>query len=170
MSLKKSINESWKTIFGILSKRKYFLIALGTGIIIFSLLYYFMVATVAKNSLKTALMMSGVNYIYSTFLLILILSLLFGIYFSLIIFKFSLSMSIGKQGFAGSIGSLVGAFGVGCPTCGAFLFTLIGTPLALMYLPFKGLELQAVGILILIASIYFTGKSIYSNCGIKTKK
>ncbi len=170
MNLKREINKSWKTIIEILYKRKYFLIALGTAIIVFSLLYYFMVATVAKNSFKTALMMSGVNYIYASFLLVLILSLLFGIYFSLVIFKLSFSMSIGKQGIAGSIGSLVGAFGVGCPTCGAFLFALIGAPLALMYLPFRGIELQIIGIFILVMSIYFTGKSIYSNCGIKTKK
>ncbi len=170
MNLKKKINESWRTIIGILSRRKYFFIFLGATIIIFSLLYYFMVATVANNSFKTALMMSGVNYIYAAFLLILILSLLFGIYFSLVIFKLSFSMSIGKQGIAGSIGSLVGAFGVGCPTCGAFLFALIGAPLALMYLPFRGIELQIIGIFILVISIYFTGKSINSNCGIKIKK
>ncbi|MEK6844840.1 MAG: hypothetical protein AABX44_01140 [Nanoarchaeota archaeon] len=169
MNLKNEINKSWKTIFKILSRKKYFLIALGTAIIIFSLLYYFMVATVAKNSLKTALMMSGVNYIYATFLLILILSLLFGIYFSMVIFKFSLSMSMGKQGFAGIIGSLVGAFGVGCPTCGAFLFASIGAPLALMYLPFKGIELQILGVIILLLSIYLIGKSIYSNCDIKKR-
>ncbi len=167
MNLKKEINKSWETITGILSNRKYFFIALGTFVIIFSLLYYFMVATVAKNSLKTALMMSGVNYVYATFLLILILSFLFGIYFSIVLFKFSLSMSMGKQGFAGSIGSLVGAFGVGCPTCGAFLFSLIGAPLALMYLPFKGIELQILGILILLLSIHFIGKSINSQCLIK---
>ena len=166
MNLKKEINKSWKTIFEILSRRKYFFIALGTAIIVFSLLYYFMVATVANNSLKIALMMSGVNYIYATFLLILILSLLFGVYFSLIIFKFSLSMSMGKQGFAGIIGSLVGAFGVGCPTCGAFLFASIGTPLALMYLPFKGIELQILGILVLALSLFFVTKSLNGKCRI----
>lgn len=168
MNLKKNINESCKNIIGVLSNRKCFFIFLAAAIVSFSLLYYFMVATVAKNSLKIALMMSGVNYIYATVLLILILSLLFGIYFSLVIFKFSASMSFWRQGFAGSIGSLVGAFGVGCPTCGAFLFALIGAPLALMYLPFRGLELQVFGILILIFSIYLTEKSINSNCEIKT--
>ena len=166
MNLKREINESWKTIIKILSYKKYFFIALGTAIIVFSLLYYFMVATVANNNLKIALMMSGVNYIYATFLLILILSLLFGVYFSLIIFKFSLSMSMGKQGFAGIIGSLVGAFGVGCPTCGAFLFALIGAPLALMYLPFNGIELQILGILILILSLFFVTKSLNGKCRI----
>ena len=48
-----------------------------------------------------------------------------------------------------------------------FLFGFIGMPLALMYLPFRGLELQVLGVLILIISIYFTGKSINGSCKVK---
>jgi len=37
----------------------------------------------------------------------------------------------------------------------------------LTYLPWRGVELQLVGILILILSIYLTGKSIKGICKIK---
>ena len=64
-------------------------------------------------------------------------------------------------------GSVVGAFGVGCPTCRAFLFGIIGAPLAFMSFPLRGLELQILGILLLTTSIYFVAKTISSSCEIK---
>ena len=88
----------------------------------------------------------------------------------MILFKFNNYRKIEKKGFFGFILSGIGAFGVGCPTCGAFLFGLLGFPLALMYLPFRGLELQFLGVIILIISIYFTDKSIYSTCKLKYNK
>jgi|SRR3989344_5137529 len=166
MNMKKQINESLRNIKNVLSYRKYFFIAVTVMILLFIILYYFMVSTIADNSLKIALDMSGQDYIYFTIFSIFLISILFGIYASLVLFKFSLALSVGKQGIAGSLGGLIGAFGVGCPTCGAFLFGLIGAPLALMLLPYRGLELQVVGILLLILSVFFVGKGLTGKCEI----
>ena len=67
MSLQKNIEESWRTVKSVLSNRKYFLIMLGIGIVMFGILYYFMVAKIADNSLRIAIMMSGSWYITKTF-------------------------------------------------------------------------------------------------------
>jgi len=164
MKIKGEIKEMSNSVNLVLSKKKYKFISLIFGLSLFAILYYFLVAKVAYNSIWISVMMSGSLFITINIIAILITSTLSGILFSMLLFKFSLYNQIIGNGFFGFIGSGVGAFGVGCPTCGAVLFGLIGMPLALMSLPFGGIELQVFGILILIASIYFIGKSINGVC------
>ncbi len=166
MNVKKGFNETTKIVKTVLSSWKYRIISLVFGLLFFGALYYFLVATVADNNIWISVMMSGPFFITWSIVNILIISTLSGILLSMTIFKFSSYKKIEGKGILGFIGSGIAAFGVGCPTCGAFLLGLIGMPLALMYLPFRGLELQILGILILITSIYFTGKSIKGVCKI----
>jgi len=142
------------------------MIGLVFGLFVFGFLYYFLVAKVADKSIWVSVMMIGAGFVTFSLVAILITSLLSGVLFSMLFFKFSTYSQIGGRGLFGFVGSGVAAFGVGCPTCGAFLFGLIGMPLALMYLPFRGLELQVLGIFVLTVSIYLTGKSIEGVCKI----
>ncbi|MCR4284817.1 MAG: hypothetical protein NUV97_02100 [archaeon] len=114
-------------------------------------------------------MMSGTNYTFFNLVMLAIISLLFGIYIALVYFKIKLSMSVAKTGILGTIGIIIGAFAAGCPTCGAFLFSLIGMPLALMYLPFRGAELTILSIIILLLSVYLISRSLIT-CKISQKK
>ena len=164
MSFKQEFNETIEILKLVLSEKKYKLISLISGLIFFGFLYYFLVSEVAGNSIWISVMMSGPLFITLSIITILITSTLSGILFSMLLFKFSLYNQTVGNGMFGFIGSGISAFGVGCPTCGAVLFGLIGFPLALMSLPFGGIELQVFGILILIASIYFIGKSINGVC------
>jgi|SRR3989344_2615913 len=164
MKIKEEIKEVSNSINLVLNKRKYKFISLIFGLSLFVILYYFLVAKVAYNSIWISVMMSGPLFITLSIITILITSTISGILFSMLLFKFSLYNQIIGNGLFGFIGSGISAFGVGCPTCGAVLFGLIGMPLALMSLPFGGIELQVFGILILIASIYFIGKSINGVC------
>lgn len=166
MSIQEGIKRTSKVMKLALDGRKYKLIAGIFAFVVFSFLYYFLVAKVADNDIWISVMMSGEGFITFSIVSILITSVLSGILFSMTLFKFNLYKQFGGKGLFGFVGSGVAAFGVGCPTCGAFLFGLIGMPLALMYLPFRGLELQVLGILILFISIYFTGKSINGVCKI----
>ena len=164
MKIKEEIKEMSNSLNLVLSKRKYKFISLIFGLSLFVILYYFLVAKVAYNSIWISVMMSGPLFITLSIITILITSTISGILFSMLLFKFSLYNQTVGNGMFGFIGSGISAFGVGCPTCGAVLFGLIGFPLALMSLPFGGIELQVFGILILIASIYFIGKSINGVC------
>ncbi|MDP2672547.1 MAG: hypothetical protein Q8O84_01925 [Nanoarchaeota archaeon] len=163
-------DSSLKIVKNILSIRKYKLIVILTGIVLFVVLYYFFVSAVANNNLKNSIIMDGNLYVGISLLGAFITSALSGIVLAMLFFKFNFYRNFSKRGIFGFIGSGISAFGFGCPTCGAFLFGLIGMPLALMYLPFRGIELQVLGIFILILSIYFTGKSINSSCNINIKK
>lgn len=167
MKLTKEFSSTIDIIKLVLSKRKYLITSIASGIVVFNLLYYLLVAKVADKSIWIAVMMSGPGYITEAIVSSILISAGFGVYLSMIAYKYFLFNSISGKGFFGFIGSGIGAFGIGCPTCGAFLFGLIGAPLALTYLPFRGAELRFAGIGILALSIYFTGKSIRGSCKIK---
>lgn len=167
MNFIEEFEKTKSTIENVFSNKKYLLISIVSGIALFSILYYFIVAKIADNSLRIAIMMSGAGYITWSVTLIFLTSLFFGIYLSLLVFKVSSSIAIGGKSVVGAIGAGIAGFGVGCPTCGAVLFTLIGAPLALMYLPFKGVELQVLGVAFLLVSIYFVSNSISGVCKVK---
>lgn len=166
MNISKEFKSTVETIKSVFYQRKYLMIFIIAFLVVFSILYYFMVAKIADNSLKIAIMMSGSVFVTITITFIFIISTLFGLYISLLSFKIVNSLILGSQSSLGIIGGTLGAFGVGCPTCGAVLFSLIGAPLALTYLPFRGIELQIVGIVFLVFSVYIASKSI-RGCDIK---
>ena len=150
----------------IYQNKKYILISLITGIISFFIFYKLTLATTANHSLKIFIMMSGYNYTYFTFLTLALTSVLFGVYLSIVVYRFNLIKCANKNkksilgSFFGFLGFFAGAFGTGCPTCGSVVFALIGMPLALMYFPFKGMELRVLSVGILFISIYILSRSI----------
>jgi hypothetical protein len=156
----KKIKDSLKLIKQVLSKKKYSLIFLISSIILFTILYKFTVATVANQDLGIFVMMSGVNATFINLMTLIIISILFGIFLALFWYKINLIRKVSKAGFFGFLGLIIGAFAAGCPTCGAFLFSLIGMPLALMYFPFKGLELKLLSIVFILISIYLISRSL----------
>ena len=167
----------FKEVFGILRQiyknKRYIYLSLITAIISFIVFYKLTLVTIANNSLKVFIMMSGYNYTYFTLLSFVIISVLFGIYLSVFIYRFKLIKLMKEKkgtsiGFIGYLGLIAGVFGAGCPTCGSVVFALVGAPLALMYLPFRGLELRVLSILILLVSIYFLTRSLYK-CDISKK-
>jgi len=162
---KDSILKVVKRILGI---QKYRIVVIISGVVLFLVLYYFFVSAVTGNDLKISIDMDGKMYVAISLFSAAITSILSGIVLSMLFFKFDSYRSFNKKGIFGFIGSGISAFGFGCPTCGAFLFGLFGMPLALMYFPFRGIELQFLGIIILLISIYFIAKSIKSVCKIKS--
>jgi hypothetical protein len=162
----KYFEETSKAIKLVFSRKKCLWVSLIFGIVSFGFLYYFLVSSVADNDIWISVMMSGAGFVTFSIISSLLIAGLSGILISMVLFKFDNFKKIEGKGFFGFLGSGIGAFGVGCPTCGAFLFSLIGLPLALTYLPFRGLELQALSVVILLVSVYFTGKSINGVCKI----
>ena len=169
--VEKIFNENYsslKVVKNILGIQKYKIITILAGIIIFGVLYYFFVAAITKNDLNVSIDMDGRMYVAISLFNAAITAILSGIVLSMLFFKFDSYKSFNKKGIFGFIGAGISAFGFGCPTCGAFLFGLFGVPLALMYFPFRGIELQFLGIIILLISIYSIAKSIKSICKIKS--
>ncbi len=93
---------------------------------------------------------------------LIIISILFGVLFSLILYKtIILKASEEKIGILGSIGIFIGVLAPGCAACGVGLISLFGVSAAtLALLPLEGLEFSILAILILVYSTNKISKSI----------
>ena len=92
----------------------------------------------------------------SSFVSLIIISLLFGLLFSLIIYKTNMAkVASGKTfGFFGSVGIFLGILAPGCAACGIGLLSFFGVSAAVIgSLPFGGLELSILSIGIISFSI-----------------
>ena len=84
--------------------------------------------------------------------LVLVTTALFGANFTVFVLLTRAGRASSTQ--AGSIvGGIVGAFGAGCPACGAYLFSLLGVSGGLALLPFGGLELWALSSLLMAVTL-----------------
>ena len=136
----------------VLKQRNYFMIFLISSLLYLTmslyLNYYFF------NSLYYFLTLSYYSYFNLTFNFIL--ALLFGTNLSLAYFKIKTNKS--KAGFFSGFFSL---FTAGCPACSLSTACLLVAPslaFGLALLPFKGLEIQLIGILVLSTSIFIISR------------
>jgi len=161
----------WKKIFG---NWKYSAIAIG----IFLLFYSFNVAINSYGSLKTFYssygLLKAITFfkilflnLYSTiklhsFVSLLIVGILIGVLSSLMIYKIKNSnLSNKKTGLLASTGAFLAAFAPGCAACGIGLASLLGIGGAtLSLLPYEGLELSILAILILGFAVKRTTKDL----------
>jgi len=163
----KKINESVSVIQMILSQKKYIFTFLISTIVSFVLFYWLTVTNVADNDIGNYVMMSGFNFTFISIFLTFIIALLFGVFIALVIYRYKLIKSGNKKlGFFGTLGFFFGVFSAGCPSCGSAVFALFGAPLALMFLPYQGLELKALSIVLLVWSNYSLSRKLIK-CNIK---
>src|SRR3989339_592420 len=129
-------------IISILKRKKYGLVALFAAIAMAGLSYYLTIVNVAFHSFFVLVQMDGVLFTTASMILSLFISILFGTYLGLFIFRRDLikDNQNAKAIASGLGGTVAGVLGPACPTCGAPLLALFGAPLALMALPFQGLE------------------------------
>lgn len=107
---------------------------------------------------------------FSSFISLIIISLMLGILFSLVFYK--LAVLKGKEdkktGFISSIGVLLGAFAPGCAACGIGLASVLGFGGAfLAAFPLGGLEFSLIAIIMLSIAIFKTSNS---SCNIMLDK
>ena len=163
------ISDSIATIEDVLSKRNYFILFILTSLILFAVFYVFTLATTTDHSIGIFVMMNGVSYAFFTFLLLVVIALLFGVYIALVVYGIKLRSKYAGSSVFGAGGLIVGAFSAGCPMCGAFLFGLFGAPLTLFFMPYKGLELRVLAMVLLAISIYAMSKNLNRCKAIKMK-
>ena len=94
------------------------------------------------------------SILFSSFISIIILSFLTGILFSLVIYKVNLRRkSSSKIGALSFTGMFLGIFALGCTACGLGLVAFFGLAASFATLPFKGLEISILAMVILTISI-----------------
>ena len=98
--------------------------------------------------------------------LLILMGVLFGINMTLVINKFNMLKRRGNLRIMMGTG-IISVFAAGCASCGLSFASLIGISAALALLPFGGIELYFVAILILLTSVYFNLKQIIKVCKIQ---
>lgn len=100
--------------------------------------------------------------------LIMTMSILFGINASMFIYYIKQAKEVPRKEGAGAISAFVsGMFGVGCASCGSFLLGSLlasfGASSIITLLPLRGEELSILSIILLSLSIHWMSKSIQLN-------
>jgi len=98
-----------------------------------------------------------------SYISLIIISVLFGLLFSLITYKtITIKATTGKTGVFASLGIFIGALAPGCAACGVGLLSLFGLSAAFItFLPFDGLELSILSIGILSFSTFKISEGIH---------
>ncbi len=158
-NIKKSMQILWKNKFYLFLA---IFIAFGSGYLLYIL-----------SSFSMILYMDSLFYIVFSLGMSVLISILFGIDLSLIVYKFNLSKKMGLEESSSSIiGVVGGAIGSGCPICGATIIALLGVSGGLAVLPFKGLGLKVLSLGLLLFATYKVSESIFNckECKIKEGK
>lgn len=153
-----------KILSVILKKKKYITIALVSAAVMGGASYYLTVINIYHKSIFVYADMNGGWFTIISLTLSAVIAILVGLYLALVIFRRDIvkAKSIGNK-VTGYGGVITGIIASGCPSCGVPLLGLIGFPLALYSLPFKGLELKVLSILFLVVGIYLISKNINKN-------
>lgn len=148
----------------ILKKKKYALVAGVVALALAGLSYYLTVVNVSEKSIFIYAEMNGVLFTIITLLTGLAIAILFGLSSALLVLRRDLIKAKARAGQAAGLGGAIfGLLASGCPSCGAPLLGLVGLPLGLFSLPFKGIELKLAGAAFLLLSVNLIEKNIEKN-------
>lgn len=90
---------------------------------------------------------------------LVMLAVLTGANLTLTVQRLRTLRSTGRIHFAVGGSSLLGIIGSGCASCGLPILALLGLSGSAFYLPFRGLELSVIAIMLLLFSLYIIIKS-----------
>lgn len=154
----------FKILLSILKKKKYVIVALIVTIAMGAISYYLTVVNVYHNSIFVYADMSGTLFTITSLVLSAIIAVLLGFHVALLVFRHDIIKAREIRNKVASFGgAMTGILASGCPSCGAPLLGLIGFPLALWSLPFKGLELKVLSVGFLVLAIFLISKNIKKN-------
>ncbi len=158
----------------VFSEKKYYALSVGFAVLVFAsnslLLNYKLLLSSFSLSLAWSLFVgfpSLISKIGLSFLLLI--AILSGIVISMSVFLVRRQIKGGYS--AGSTGLIAGLLTPACPSCALSVLGVLGLGGFLSVLPFKGLELGILGILVLVGSIGYLSKKIVTKvCELPTKK
>lgn len=94
---------------------------------------------------------------------------LFGLNIALVVYRFNLFREVGtKAQGASAVGTFFGSIVAGCPACSITLASFLGLGTVISGLPFYGLELLVVGLLLLGYSNWWLAKNL-TMCKVRKK-
>ena len=127
-------------------RRPDFVLSVPVGALALALAYYWLLLRVTTVHTMVSKLASQPLYLMLLGGLVVIALVLFGLNVGLLGLLVRARAQVRGQG-GSVVGLLIGSFGVGCPSCGAFLLSLVGVSAGVSALPFAGLELWFIACL-----------------------
>lgn len=103
-----------------------------------------------------------INLLQFTLIGVIILSILVGIFISLLVYRIKMIKENIKVGFFGWVGIFLGMAAPGCAACGIGLISLIGISAIVAVLPFHGNEIIVIAIVAVLFSIFSLARKLYN--------
>ncbi len=157
------MSEVLSNLIEVYSEKKSWVISIlifALSIFIFS---YFTQADVIRGNL-------GESYYDVTFILQIVISILFAMFISLTVHKLmKFSSFSAKEGATSGVGFFLGVLVAGCAACSISLAGYLGLASVVAFLPWYGLELKLIALPLLLYANYVSLKDLQL-CKIKRKK
>ena len=151
-----------------LKTKKYIFIVIICALPMFIMSYYLTVAHIYEKSIVLYSQLFGIGFTLVTLVLNLAIAIFFGIYIALLFYKKEVvknkSISDKITGIGGTAAAILAS---GCPACGLPLFAFLGFGAFISYLPYKGIEIKIISLILLLISIYLITKNIEKNLACK---
>jgi hypothetical protein len=141
-------------------RRPDFVLAVLVGALALALAYYWLLLRVTTVHTMVSKLASQSLYLALLGGLAVIALVLFGLNVGLLGLLVRARTPVRGQG-GSVVGILIGGFGVGCPSCGAFLLSLVGVSAGVSALPFAGLELWFIACLIMAFTFWRSLRSLH---------
>ncbi len=155
----KIIKDSIKKVYSSISS---WIITFFVAILVILINYITLIQT---TTLEVFFASNIALYNFLQILFTLILAILTGVSFAYLAFILDLKVNRNSEGIVTSLGSvLFSTAASGCPVCGAILLPTLGIAASLTALPFAGLEIKLLSILLLFYSIYLFSKNVLGVC------
>ena len=169
----KSIRNVKTALKEVYKNKGYLFFTIGFSIVIFLFNALINNYKLLLSSFSFKLLFSLIGGIMTTItptslIFLVIISILAGIVISMGIFLI-------RRQIKGSVGTSAASVVIGiampaCPSCAIGLLSILGLGGFLAVLPFKGLELGVLGVILLVFStVYLSGKIVADTCTISTK-
>ena len=140
-------------------RRADFVLAVPVGALALALAYYWLLLRVTTVHTMVRKLASQPLYLMLLGGLVVIALVLFGLNVGLLGLLVRARAQVRGQG-GSVVGIVIGSFGVGCPSCGAFLLSLVGVSAGVSALPFAGLELWFIACLIMAFTFWRSLRSL----------
>jgi hypothetical protein len=141
-------------------RRPDFVLSVPLGALALALVYYWLLLRVTTVHTMLSKLASQPLYLAVLGGLVVIALVLFGLNVGLLGLLVRARAQVRGQG-GSVVGILIGGFGVGCPSCGAFLLSLVGVSAGVSALPFAGLELWFIACLIMAFTFWGSLRSLH---------
>lgn len=130
------------------------------------LLYYFFFSQV--TTFKVFFESNSAFYNWTSLVLTILIAVFFGIAVTLLLWQWREQKENNPGDTTNTFfGTFLGALSVGCPVCGAFLFSLLGIGGGLFIFPFQGLEIKVISLGLLGFAIFSSARAINNRaCGL----